>query len=327
MKKNYYITRNGILRREKNTVYFESGEERRILPINNIYALYAHGRITFSSGVVSYLSKNGIPIHFFNKYGWYEASLYPRETLLAGDVLVKQANHYLDEGKRLFLAGEFIRGCSYNILKNLERYKDNGLDEEIEEINLLLEKLDDMNSIPEIMSIEGNIWNTYYHGFNKFLPTSFRFDKRTRQPPENMINCLISFGNSLLYSTILSEIYHTQLNPTISFLHEPSERRFSLCLDLAEVFKPLLVDRTIFKLVNKKMIGEKEFRKELNYCLLNDKGKRIFLENWEERLGRTIKHRSLGRNVSYQRLIRLECYKLIRHFLGEKDYKAFRIWW
>ncbi|MCD6237133.1 MAG: CRISPR-associated endonuclease Cas1, partial [Thermoplasmata archaeon] len=153
MKKNYYITRNGILKREKNTVYFESGEERRILPINSIYALYAHGRITFSSGVVSYLSKNGIPIHFFNKYGWYEASLYPRETLLAGDVLVKQANHYLDEGKRLFLAREFIRGCSYNILKNLERYKDNGLDEEIEEINLLLGKLDDMASIPEIMSI------------------------------------------------------------------------------------------------------------------------------------------------------------------------------
>ncbi|HEC93097.1 MAG TPA: type I-B CRISPR-associated endonuclease Cas1 [Candidatus Atribacteria bacterium] len=328
MKRNYYIVKNGILRREKNTVYFESGEEKRILPVNNIYAIYAHGKITFSSGVVSYLAKNGVPIHFFNKYGWYEATLYPRESLLAGDVLIKQAMHYIDFDKRIYLAKEFIRGCGANLLKNLEYYgREIELSYEIKEISSFLAKLDEMGSIAEILSMEGNMWNVYYQSFNKILPSEFKFEKRSRQPPENMINCLISFGNSLLYSAILTEIYHTQLNPTISYLHEPSERRFSLCLDLAEVFKPLLADRVIFKLVNKKMIGKEKFRKEFNYCLLNDEGKRIFLQAWDGKLRTTITHRRLKRKVSYQRLIRLECYKLIKHLLGEKEYRAFRIWW
>ena len=328
MKRNYYITRDGVLRREKNTVYFESGDERRILPVNNIYAIYAHGRITFSSGVVSYLAKNGVPIHFFNKYGWYEASLYPREKLLAGDVIIKQAAHYLDFEKRIYLAREFIKGCGGNLLRNLEYYgRGTDLSQEIEEISSFMERLSEMKSIPEIMSMEGNMWNIYYQSFNKILPPQFEFDKRSRQPPENMINCLISFGNSLLYSAVLTEIYHTQLNPTISYLHEPSERRFSLSLDISEIFKPLLVDRVIFKVVNKKIIGEDAFRKEFNYCLLNDEGKRIFLKTWDEKLQTTITHRKLKRKVSYQRLIRLECYKLIKHLIGEVDYKAFRIWW
>jgi len=327
MKSNYYITKNGILKREKNTVYFVSGDEKRILPVNNVYAIYAHGRITFSSGVVSFLAKIGVPIHFFNKYGFYEGSLYPREKLVSGDVLVKQVEAYLDKEKRIYLAREFIRGCGENLVKNLQYYKSKDTQEEKESIEKYLSQLENMQTIEEILSMEGNMWNVYYQSFNKILPEGFKFDKRSRRPPENMINCLISFGNSLLYSAILTEIYHTQLNPTVSYLHQPSERRFSLSLDLSEVFKPFLVDRIIFKLANKKMMREKHFRKELNYCLLNDEGKKIFLQSWDERLKTTIMHRKLKRKVSYQRLIRLECYKLIKHLIGEKKYKAFRIWW
>ena len=334
MKVNYYITKNGILRRKQNTVYFirkkEDGKlEKRILPINKIYAIFAHGRITFSSGVVSYLAKNGVPIHFFNKYGWYEGSFYPRETLISGDLLVKQVEHYLNKQKRLFLAREFIRGCGDNVIKNLQYYSRAGKDlsEEINKITHLIERLEDQDKIEKVLSVEGSIWDIYYRVFDKILPKKFRFEKRTKRPPKNMLNCLISFGNSLLYSTILTEIYNTQLNPTISYLHEPFERRFSLSLDLSEVFKPLLPDRVIFKLINKKIIKEKHFVKELNYCLLNDQGRRIFLEHWDEKLKTTIKHRDLGRKVSFQRLIRLECYKLIKHLLGITKYKAFRIWW
>lgn len=125
-----------------------------------------------------------------------------------------------------------------------------------------------------------------------------------------MINSLISFGNSMMYSTVLTELYNTQLNPTISYLHEPSERRFSLSLDLSEIFKPIFVDRLIFYLVNKKMITEKDFNQELNCCLLNDNGRNKFIKEYNKRLEKTIKHKDLKKNVSYQRLIRLEAYKL-----------------
>lgn len=74
-------------------------------------------------------------------------------------------------------------------------------------------------------------------------------------PPDNMINSLISFVNTLIYTKVLSEIYHTQLNPTISYLHEPGVRRFSLSLDIAEVFKPLIGDRLIFTVKSKADYG------------------------------------------------------------------------
>ncbi len=329
MKDNYYITQDGILKRKQNTVYFVNREGRRILPVDRIYSIFAYGKITFSSGVISYLCKKGVPIHFFNRYGFYEGSLYPRETLVSGDILVKQAEHYLKKERRLYLAREFIKGCSANIIKNLQYYGRTRCDftADIKVIERNTRGLEETKSIEEILSMEGNNWDTYYKCFDCILPEKFRFSRRTRRPPENMVNCLISFGNSLLYSTVLGEIYHTQLNPTISFLHQPSERRFSLSLDMAEVFRPLLVDRNIFKVLNKNMLQEKHFDKELNSCLLNDSGRRIFLENWDERLNKTIRHRTLGRKVSYRRLIRLECYKLIKHFLGERNYRAFRIWW
>ena len=334
MRNNYYITVNAVMEREHNTIYLfyknEEGEkQRRIIPVEKIYAIYCYGNVTIKSGALSYLMRHGIVVHFFNKYGFYEGSFYPREKLVSGDLLIRQAEHYLYHEKRMAIAREFVKGAIDNLLVNLRYYErqDKDLKEEIEKIAQLAMNAELANDVKELMAIEGNAREIYYKAFNKFLPSAFHFDRRSRQPPANRINALLSFGNSLVYSTCLTEIYNTQLNPTISYLHEPSERRFSLSLDLAELFKPLLADRVIFKLVNKRIINENDFRKELNACLLNNAGRKKFLQVYDEKLKTTIKHKSLRRKISYQRLIRLECYKLIKHLLGIKDYKAFRIWW
>ena len=151
---------------------------------------------------------------------------------------------------------------------------------------------------------------------------------RSKQPPSNEVNALISFGNMMCYSLALDMIYHTQLNPTISFLHEPGTRRFSLALDLAEIFKPILVDRTIFKVLNRREIKVNHFEKQLNGCFLKDSGRKIFIKSFEERLRETIHHRSLARKVSYKRLVLLECYKLAKYVLRmEPEYQPFKIWW
>jgi len=304
---------------------------KKIIPIERISAIYAYGRISFTSGVISYLSKYGTAVHFYNYYGFYEGSYYPREKLLSGDLVIKQAEHYIDKKKRLAIAKEFVRGAAENIMRNLEYYNREGREvtKELEGIRDLSSGIErkGTNNVQQLMAIEGAIRNTYYQSYDKIVPSGFKFGVRTKQPPENPLNALISFGNSLLYGTVLTEIYNTQLNPTISYLHEPSERRFSLSLDIAEVFKPFLVDRVIFKLVNKHMLSEGDFVQELNSCLLNDKGRRTFIAEWDDKLKTTIKHRELKRNVSYQRLIRLECYKLTKHLLGTKKYKPFVIWW
>jgi CRISPR-associated protein Cas1 len=130
-----------------------------------------------------------------------------------------------------------------------------------------------------------------------------------------------------MYTATITEIYNTQLNPTISYLHEPSERRFSLSLDISEVFKPIIVDRVIFKLLNKKILSMDDFSEDLNRSILTEKGRRIFLKEWEVKMAETIKHRGLKRNVSYRSLIRMECYKLEKHLIGGERYKPLVMWW
>jgi len=321
MKKNYYLLSDGMLKRRENTVYFVNKDGKKPIPINKIYSIYAYGSLTFSSQAIHLLAKEGIPVHFFNYYGYYDGSFYPREKLLSGDLIIKQAEHYLDHEKRIFIAKKLVEGAAKNMGKVLKYYN---LENKISSI---LPDLGNCNMITEVMNVEGRMRADYYQKMNEILPENFNFDKRVKRPPENMINALISFGNSMVYSTVLSEIYNTQLNPTVSYLHEPSERRFSLALDLSEIFKPILVDRLIFYLINKRMLREDDFEKDLNYCLLNDNGRKIFIKKYDERLKKTIKHRELNRKVSYKRLIRLEAYKLIKHLLGSKEYKPFVMWW
>ena len=312
---------DGILKRKENTVYFVNKDGKRPIPINSIYAIYSYGALTFTSQTVHLLAKEGIPIHFFNYYGFYDGSFYPRETLLSGDLIIKQAEHYLNFEKRIDLAKRFVEGSARNMSKVLSYYHIEN------QIKVILEDLESCKTITEVMNVEGRMRADYYSGMDKILPKGFKMEKRMKRPPKNMINALISFGNSLVYSTVLSEIYNTQLNPTISYLHEPFERRYSLALDLSEIFKPVLVDRLIFYLINKRMLDEDDFEKDLDYCILNDKGRKIFVKEYDERLKKTIKHRELNRKVSYRRLIRLEAYKLTKHLMGSKEYKPFVIWW
>ena len=177
------------------------------------------------------------------------------------------------------------------------------------------------------MGIEGNIRQQYYASWNVIVNQEIKFEKRVMHPPDNMINSLISYINSLIYSKTLSEIYHTQLNPTISYLHEPGVRRYSLCLDISEIFKPLIGDRLIFSLLNRKQITEESFTKELNFLHLKKEASKLIVRELESTLKKTIKHKELGRQVSYQYLIRLEVYKLIKHLIGEKEYEGFKMWW
>ncbi|NCN65627.1 MAG: type I-B CRISPR-associated endonuclease Cas1 [Candidatus Altiarchaeum hamiconexum] len=324
MKQPLYLTTEGILEREGNTIYFIREGEKKAVPINNISEILCLARVSLRSGAIAFLFENCVPVHFLNMYGHYTGSLYPKDFLIAGKVLVRQVEYCIDKEKRLNIAKEFVRGIKYNTLKTLKYYSNRGKDINFEDIeNLNPDKAADIHTL---MSVEGKIWDNYYKNFNEILK-NFELENRERRPPTNEINALISFGNSLLYSTTLSEIYNTYLNPAVSFLHEPQERRYSLALDISEIFKPLLVERIIFKLVNKQMLTEKHFESELKGVYLNDEGRRVYLKEYDERLNTTIKHPTLERKVSYRRLIRLECYKIVRHIIEDGEYKCFKMWW
>lgn len=330
MKETFYIYKGGTLKRKDNTLQFVNSEnQKRDIPVERVGEIYVMSEMTFNTALINFLAQKGIVVHFFNYYDFYSGSFYPRESLLSGNLLVHQTEHYIDYSKRMVIAKKFIQGAAANIYRNLRYYNGRGKNVEsfMEEIEQYRKKIPTAQTIQELMGYEGNIRQKYYAAWSIIINQKIDFEKRVMHPPDNMINSLISYVNTLVYTKVLSEVYQTQLNPTISYLHEPGERRFSLCLDLSEIFKPLIADRLIFSLLNRNQITEKSFTKELNYLHLTEKASKTIVSELETKLQTTIKHRDLGRNVSYRYLIRLEAYKLVKHLLGEKEYEPFEIWW
>ena len=330
MKNSLYIYQNGELSRKDNTLRF-TGEEgsKKDIPVNSISEIYFFGEDTVNTKLITFLAQNNIMVHFFNYYDFYVSSLVPREMKVSGKLLVKQVEHYTDKEKRIELAKEFVKSAGNNIYRNLRYYNGRGKDvkDAMNEITYLLKEVDSCDNIQQLMGVEGNIHKIYYSKWNVIIDQEPDFTTRVKRPPDNMVNTLISYINSLVYTTVLGEIYKTQLNPTISYLHEPGVSRFSLSLDIAEIFKPLIADRLIFSLLNKNQLKEKHFSKGLDYLHLSEQGSKIILSEYDKRLKQTIMHKELGREVSYRYLIRLECYKMIKHLYDEKKYDAFVMWW
>lgn len=326
MARPYYIFTNGTIKRKENTVYIENeANEKKAIPIEDVESLHLFGEINLNSKFLNFLSQQNKPIHIYNYYGFYSGSFIPRNRNVSGELLVRQVQFYLDKENRLYLAQCFVEGALFHILRNLREYKDTEIFQE--KIKEEQEKAKNSTTINELMGAEGRARDAYYQSFNTILKGRFEIEKREKHPPLNPINAMISFVNSLVYTTVISQIYITQLNPTISYLHEPSEKRFSLSLDIAEIFKPLIGDPIIFKMVNNNIIKEDDFDKDLNYCYLKEEGRKKFLKEFDQKLQTTIKHRKLKRNVSYKTIIRYECYKLIKHLLSDEVYIPFKAWW
>lgn len=209
---------------------FDGESNKKYVPVEDVEAIYTFGEVKFNSRFLNFLSSEKIPMHVFNYYGFYSGSFYPREYLSSGNLLVKQVNHYLNAEKRIILAKEFIRSAAFNILKNLKYYNNRECDLEcpIQQIEELFKQIDVVKDTHVLMGIEGNIRMTYYEAWNKIINYDISFEKRVKQPPDNMINTLISFGNMMCYTACLTEIYRTQLNPLISYLHEPGKGDFRL---------------------------------------------------------------------------------------------------
>jgi len=329
MKKRIYIFNSGQLKRKENTIRFINSEtgQKKILPVEAVNEIAVFGDVTINKRVIEFFNRHQILMHFFNYYGYYVGSFYPREYLNSGFILLKQVEHYLDHSKRLEIAKLFVLGAFSNMKKNLSYYishRDLDLEEELESIERLGNSINDCEKVEELRAIEGNIRKIYYKSFDKIMEEKFfKLGKREKRPPKNPLNALISFGNSLVYSQALSAIYHTNLDPRIGFLHETSTRSFSLNLDIAEIFKPVIADRVIFTLVNKKMLSASDFEDTIDYCVLKERGRKTFITEFENKLNTTLKLRKLSKRVTYRRLFQIECHKLYKHFTGEAIYKPF----
>ena len=323
-----YIFSTGDFTRNDFSIKFKNDKGNVYLPIEKVKELYCFNDVTISTKLLEILSTAGICVHFFNYYENYIGTYYPKRNLISGKLIVKQSVTFLNAREEI--AKKIVIGIAKNIRAILYHYYRHGVKElknvmdfYNNDVEKLLSKTKD---IKQILSVEGRIWAEFYSTFKYFLPEEFMINKRVKRPPDNPMNAMISFGNTLLYTKTISQIYNTHLEQSISFLHEPSEARFSLSLDLSEVFKPIIVYKTIFELVNNKKIKiEKHFDSKLNYALLNEEGKKVFIEAFEERINQTFDHPILKRKITYKQAIKLDGYKLIKYIMEGKEFCPFNI--
>ena len=330
MKKPVYIFNAGDLERHQNTLRFTTAEGRRFVPVETTSEIHAFGEVDLSTKLLNFLAQNHIPLHVYNYYGYWSGSYMPREQYVSGHLTLAQAAHYLDHDKRMTLARLFVRGSLANMEKVVGYYARRGADLKslVEDFALKKAAVGIPATSEELMALEGGSRERYYGAWDDILKgDDFAFEKRTRRPPMNRINALVSFGNSLMYVTVLSEIHKTHLDPRIGFLHTTNRRRYTLNLDVAEIFKPIIVDRVIFTLVNRGVLKAKDFRNATEGVFLTENGNKTFLEAYDARLKETVQHPKLGRAVSYRRLIRLELYKLEKHLLGDEPYEPYVSRW
>lgn len=330
MKKSIYVFSNGTIKRDENTISIVNDVDKKFIPIENTSEIYMFGEVTFNTKLLTYLSEKGIIIHYFNYYGYYSGTIYPRQHLSSGAVILNQVRSYLDLPKRLEIAKLIEHGSATNIIANLKYYGNRGRDltEEIEKIGKLNDAFDEQGTINSLMLIEANMREIYYSTFDKIISDKdFKFERRTKRPPHNNVNSLISFLNSMLYTTVLSEIYKTHMDPRIGYLHETNFRRFTLNLDIAEIFKPIIGDRIIFKLLNEKIIKTGNFKNIGNIISINESGKKKIIEELDNKLSTTISYPRIAHKISYKRLIRLEIYKLEKHVLGDTVYRPYKSNW
>ncbi len=330
MRKPVYVFNAGELERHQNTLRFTTAEGRRFVPVETTSEIHAFGEVDLNTKLLNFLSQNYIPLHVYNYYGYWSGSYMPREQYVSGHLTLAQAAHYMDHEKRMALARLFVRGALANMERVLKYYRGRGADlaAAVEGFTLRKAAIEEPATPEELMALEGGSREVYYGCWDDILKgDDFAFEKRTRRPPANRINALVSFGNSLMYVTALSEIHRTHLDPRIGFLHTTNRRRYTLNLDVAEIFKPIIVDRVIFTLVNRGVLKAKDFRDATEGVFLTEKGRKTFLEAYETRLKETVQHPKLGRAVSYRRLIRLELYKLEKHLLGDEPYEPYVSRW
>jgi len=330
MKQSYYLYKSGRIQRKDNTLEIVYKDNtKKSIPIERVDNIYVMTEFDLNTSLLNFLGRYGVNVHFFNYYGFYTGTYYPKEALVSGKLLVKQVEHYLDKNKRLKIAKAFIDAASYNIYRNLTYYNNRGKDvkSQMKEIEYFRRRINLCNDVQELMGIEGNIRKIYYDCWNTIINQDIAFEKRVKNPPDNAINSLISYVNTMIYTRVLGEIYKTQINPTISYLHEPSQRRFSLCLDIAEIFKPIIADRIIFSMLNKNQITEKDFEEGLNFLYIKENARKEITKQIDMKLQTTIKHKKLEREVSYEYLMRLEIYKLIKHLTEDIPYEGFKMWW
>lgn len=324
----YHIVQDGVISRRDYSLIFQNDEERHHIPVEVTTQLNVYGNVTVTPEALSTMCQYGIRIAYVDRYGDMMGTFEPEGHTKSADVFLKQALLYTDEERRLGLARKLESANIHNMRANLRYYAKRGIggmDACIAELDGCIAELGRADDVGGLMLIEARARRTYYATFAEILVgEQYDFTLRTRKPPRDRGNAMVSFGNVVLYNFVLQCIWRTSLDPKIGIIHATNRRSHSLNLDIADLFKPILVDRTIFAQVNKReMNADAHFVEgEGGGVLLSQEGKRAFLHRFQAKLDDVITRG--GRKMTYRQLVVDEVRALQRHIADGSTYHPYK---
>lgn len=314
----------------ENVVVFDQDGEIGRLPLHNLDGIVSFGYKGTSPALMGACAERNISLCYLSPQGKFLARVTGK---IKGNVILREQQYkrFLDDEKSLEIAKNCIIGKIYNARWVLERAtRDHGLQVNVEKLKRGSERLKnslayvgDCQSKEQLRGIEGEAAQIYFGVFDELIlqqKKDFSFYGRTKHPPLDNVNTLLSFVYTLLTGTITSALETVGLDPYVGFFHTERPGRVSLSLDLIEELRSVLADRFVLSLINKKIITKKGFEKKENGAILmDDKTKKLVLIEWQNKKKETLTHPFLKEKIEWGMVPYVQAMLLARYLREDLD--------
>ncbi|MDQ0189642.1 type I-C CRISPR-associated endonuclease Cas1 [Alicyclobacillus cycloheptanicus] len=321
----YVQTDGAILRLDHDTVLVTKDKETlHQVPLIHVESIVGIGRVTFTSPLLERCSQTGRTVVKMTGQGRF---VYRLEGPKSGNVLLRMAQFQaaVDPVRATPVVQAIVAGKLYNSRQNLLRSardsrrseSQNLLREAAEDIGRDLRRLDQICDISALRGVEGinakRYFSVFRHQFSDMDDEFTRFEHRSRRPPRDPMNCLLSFLYALLTNDALSAAESVGLDPQVGFLHVLRPGRPSLALDLMEELRPMLADRIAITLVNRRQIGRHHFEWLPGGAVsLTEQGRKVLIAAYQVRKKDEVIHPLLQKKVPIAQLLPIQARLLAR---------------
>ncbi len=282
-------------------------------PLLEVASVSLFGNAHISSPAMRALLSRDVPIYYLSYGGWLSgwARSVNDHSL---DLRIAQYAAVGEPERCLSIARGFVLGKIRNQRTLIRRALAERARETLQAMSLLSHRAERARSSEELLGFEGSAAKRYFEAFGEMLNTATGFEVtgRSRRPPTDPVNAMLSFGYAMLVKEALAAVIAVGFEPGLGFYHRLRPGRPSLALDLMEEFRPLIVDSTVLSLVNTREIRSSHFDRRGRAIVLTPEGRKIVIGAMERRMRTTIVHPTFGYSVTYRRALNVQARLLAR---------------
>jgi CRISPR-associated protein Cas1 len=327
----YVSTQGAYIHRENETVVVEIEKEKRMqLPIHTIGGIVCFGNVLCSPHILALCAERGIAVSFLSPHGKFWASV---RGPVSGNILLRRQQYRMADDEKItkeiaanIVSGKLANCCvvlSRVIRDHADKVDLSAIRKSIENKNSLLNASLDAQNTDEIRGYEGQAAAVYFKIFNQMIveqKEDFVFKERNRRPPLDEVNALLSFMYTLLAHDVRSALETVGLDPQAGFLHRDRSGRHSLALDIMEEFRPVLADRVVLSLINRRQVGKKDFNISASGAVvMNDAARKTILLEWQQRKQDEVYHPYIEEKIPIGLLFFVQANLMARYIRGDID--------